>query len=88
MSETCPFCRIIRRHLPAFVITEDDHVIVFLSKDNHPLIVSKQHIPNIYALDDTTGSHLMRAAIQIARAVKAGLQCEIWYCFVKGQCGV
>ncbi len=76
MSETCPFCRIIRRHLPAFVITEDDHVIVFLSKENHPLIVSKQHIPNIYALDDTTGAHLMRAAIQIARAVKAGLQCE------------
>ncbi len=38
--------------------------------------MSKQHIPNIYALDDTTGAHMMRAAIQIARAVKAGLQCD------------
>ena len=76
MSENCPFCRIIRRQLPAYVITEDDHVIVFLSKENHPLVVSKQHIPNIYALDDTTGAHMMRAAVQIARAVKAGLQCD------------
>ncbi len=76
MSERCPFCRIVRRQLPAYVITEDDYVIAFLSKENHPLVVPKQHIPNIYALDETTGAHMMKAAVQIARAVKAGLQCD------------
>ena len=76
MSDTCIFCRIVRRQVSAYVITEDDHVIVFLSKENHTLVVSKRHIPNIYALDEITGAHLMKAAVQIARAVKAGLQCE------------
>jgi histidine triad (HIT) family protein len=76
MSETCAFCRIVRRQRPAYVITEDDHIIVFLSKENHPLVVPKQHIPNIYTLDETTGAHLMKVAVQVARAVKAGLQCE------------
>jgi histidine triad (HIT) family protein len=55
---------------------EDEHTIVFLSKENHPLVVPKQHIPNIYSLDGTTGAHIMRAAIEVARAVKEGLACE------------
>lgn len=76
MGETCAFCRIIRRQLPAYIIMEDEEVIVFLSKENHPLIAPKQHIPNIYSLDEATGASLMKAAIRLARAVKAGLQCD------------
>jgi diadenosine tetraphosphate (Ap4A) HIT family hydrolase len=76
MSENCTFCRIIRHEIPAYIITEDEHIIVFLSKENHPLVVPRQHIPNIYALDEATAACIMRAAILIARAVKAGLQCE------------
>jgi len=76
MSENCAFCRIIRRQIPAYIITEDDQVIVFLSKGNHPLVAPKQHIPNIYSLDGTTAAQIMRTAVRIARAVKAGLQCE------------
>ena len=76
MSEHCVFCRIIRRELPAYIISEDNNVIVFLSLENHPLVVPKQHIPNIYTLGEATGIYLMRATIQVARAVKSGLQCE------------
>ena len=76
MSATCPFCRIVRRELPAYIFMEDPHVIAFLSKNNHPLVVPKQHIQNIYSLDESTGAALMKAAIQFARAVKAGLACD------------
>ena len=76
MSENCTFCRIIHHQVPAYIITEDEHIIVFLSLENHPLVVPRQHIPNIYHLDETTGAYIMQAAIEIARAVKAGLQCE------------
>jgi histidine triad (HIT) family protein len=76
MSENCIFCRIIQHQIPAYVVTEDEHIIVFLSKENHPLVVPKQHIPNIYSLDGATGAHIMRAAIEVARAVKVGLACE------------
>jgi histidine triad (HIT) family protein len=76
MSAACPFCRIVRRELPAYIFMEDAQVIAFLSKNNHPLIVPKQHIPNIYTLDESTGAALMKAAIQLARAVKACLECD------------
>jgi histidine triad (HIT) family protein len=76
MNENCIFCRIIQHQIPAYVVTEDEYIIVFLSKENHPLVVPKQHIPNIYSLDEATGAHIMRGAIEVARAVKVGLACE------------
>ena len=76
MNEHCIFCRIIQHQEPAYIVTEDEHVIVFLSRENHPLVVPRQHIPNIYSLDEATGAYIMRAAIEVARAVKAGLACE------------
>lgn len=76
MKEDCIFCRIIQRQAPTYVLTEDEHIIAFLSMENHPLIVPKQHIPNIYSLDIATGAQIMRATIEVARAVKAGLACE------------
>ncbi|GAC1353553.1 MAG: hypothetical protein NVSMB42_09380 [Herpetosiphon sp.] len=75
-SESCAFCRIVWHQLPAYIITEDDDVIVFLSKENHPLVVPKQHIPNIYALDEATGASIMKATVRVACALKASLQCE------------
>jgi histidine triad (HIT) family protein len=76
MSTTCAFCRIAWHEVPAYIFLENAQVIAFLSKNNHPLIVPKQHIPNIYTLDESTGAAIMNATIQLARAVKRGLQCE------------
>jgi histidine triad (HIT) family protein len=76
MSQTCVFCRIIQRQLPAYIIQEDEQVIVFLSKNNHPLVVPKKHLPDIYQLDDLIAAHIMQTTVQIARAVKTGLRCE------------
>lgn len=47
MSENCIFCRIIQHQVPAHIITEDEHVIVFLALENHPLVAPRQHIPDI-----------------------------------------
>jgi histidine triad (HIT) family protein len=79
MSQTCTFCQIIQRQLPAYIIKEDELVIVFLSTNNHPLVVPKKHIPDIYQLDDLTAAHIMQTTVQIARAVKTGLACEEVY---------
>jgi len=72
----CLFCKIANKELPAIVLDENEKVIVFLSLENHPLIVPKQHIENIYSLDDETGSEIMREAIKIAKAVKTSLNCD------------
>lgn len=72
----CIFCRIIERQAPAYVIDENDHVIVFLSLENHPLVVPKAHIPDIYAMPSDIGAYVMAETIRIAKAVKKGLRCD------------
>lgn len=69
----CVFCKIIDKKIPGFIIYEDDVLIVFLSRENHPLIVPKKHIPNIFELDDDTASVIMKKAIRIAKATKNAL---------------
>jgi histidine triad (HIT) family protein len=70
------FCRIINGRGPAYVIDEDERTIVFLSLENHPLVVPKAHLPDIFALDDATAAAVMRRAVAIAKAVRAGLRCD------------
>ena len=72
----CTFCQIIERQIPAYVIDEDDAVIVFLSLDGHPLVVPKKHIPDIYAMSDDIGARVIAKTIKIAKAVKRALQCD------------
>ena len=74
--ENCVFCKIINRQLPGFIIDENDNVIVFLSRENHPLIVPKDHIKDIYELDEGTGHEIMNELVKTAKAVKKSLDCE------------
>jgi histidine triad (HIT) family protein len=75
-ANDCVFCRIIRRETPAVIIDEDDATIVFLSLENHPLVVTRKHVPNVFSLDDDLATRVMRKTVRIARAVKDGLQCD------------
>lgn len=74
--KNCVFCRIIARQAPGYIIDENDQVITFLSLENHPLVVPKQHIADIYSLDERTGHAIMSALIKIANAVKKGVACD------------
>jgi diadenosine tetraphosphate (Ap4A) HIT family hydrolase len=40
-QQACTACRIIRKEIPAYVIAEDAHIIVFLSLENHPVVAPK-----------------------------------------------
>jgi histidine triad (HIT) family protein len=72
----CIFCQIIAGAAPAYVIAEDPQVIVFLSLENHPLIVPKLHIPDLYTLPAELGAAVMAWSVIIANAVKWALGCE------------
>lgn len=74
--DDCIFCNIINRTAPALIIDENDHLIIFLSLEGHPLIVPKKHIQDIFALDDETAARIMRHAVRIATATKAALQSD------------
>ena len=75
-DQECTFCRIVAREVPAYIIDENDRVVVFLSLENHPLVVTREHIPDIYAMPSDVGAAVMEEAIKVARAVKEALQCD------------
>ena len=75
-EQPCIFCRIIAKEVPAHIIDEDDQVIVFLSLDGSPMVVTKQHIPNIYDMPTDIGAAVMEKAIKVAKALKTSLECE------------
>jgi len=73
MTESCLFCRIVRREIPAKVIHEDEHTLAFRDIDpkapTHVLVIPKTHVPSLNeATDPAQIGRLLLVAAQIARA--------------------
>ena len=73
MTESCLFCRIVRREIPAKVIHEDDDTLAFRDIDpkapTHVLVIPKAHVPSLNeATDAAQLGRLMLVAAQIAKA--------------------
>jgi histidine triad (HIT) family protein len=72
MSESCLFCRIVRKEIPAKLVLENEHVVAFRDIDpkapTHVLVVPREHVAT---LDEATNAamlgELMLAAAAIAR---------------------
>ncbi len=75
-EKDCIFCKIIKKEIPGHILDENEDVIVFMSLENHPLIVTKKHIPDIYTLDEKLGAEVMKESLKVAKAVKKGLNCD------------
>ena len=74
--DNCIFCKIIAGEIPSFTVYENDYVVVFMSLENHPMIVPKKHFKDVFELDDTYASEIMKTAVYIANATKSATQCE------------
>lgn len=74
--DNCVFCKIISKELPGDILYEDAELIVFLSLENHPLVVPKKHLTNIYEVEKEDGVTLMNGLIAGAKAVKTALTCD------------
>ncbi|CAP45274.1 HIT family protein [Bordetella petrii] len=74
MSDTCLFCRIARRQIPAHVVHEDDEILAFLDiqpvRPGHALIIPKQHYPYFEDLPPTLAYRILGLGQQLARAMK------------------
>lgn len=70
----CIFCKIIENEIPSYKIYEDENVLAFLDitqgTKGHTLIVPKNHIKNVYALDEDTAAKIFRVVPKIANALK------------------
>jgi histidine triad (HIT) family protein len=73
MTDSCLFCRIVRREIPAKVIHEDEHTLAFRDIDpkapTHVLIIPKVHVATLNdATDATLLGRLLLAAKEVAAA--------------------
>jgi len=77
----CPFCEIVQREDPdAREVYRDEHVVAFFPLEpatlGHTLVVPREHVPDIWSLDDLTAERLAIATKAISAAVKDALKPE------------
>jgi len=72
MADSCLFCRIVGREIPADIVWEDEHSLAFRDIDpkapTHVLVIPKAHIASLdAATDPMVIGRLALAAAAIAR---------------------
>ena len=71
----CVFCKIVAKQIPATVVHEDEATLAFMDigqvNPGHVLVACKAHVENVYGLQDAQAAAVFRAAVKVARAVRA-----------------
>ena len=73
MTDSCLFCRIVRKEIPATIVHEDEHTLAFRDIDpkapTHVLVIPKTHVASLEeATDAALIGRLALAAAKIAEA--------------------
>jgi histidine triad (HIT) family protein len=73
--ESCVFCRIMGRQIPATVVYEDAETLAFMDigqvNPGHVLVALKAHVENIYGLQEAQAAAVFVSAAHVARAIRA-----------------
>ena len=71
MTDSCLFCRIARKEIPATIVFEDDTVVAFRDIDakapTHVLVIPREHVASLNDMKDAS----LLGALQIAAAAIA-----------------
>lgn len=72
-TDTCLFCRIVRREIPAAIVWENAHALAFRDikpeSPTHLLVIPKRHLAS---LNDATDAHLLGELLLAAREIAEG----------------
>ena len=70
MTDTCLFCRIVRREIPAKLVHEDEHTLAFRDIDpkapTHVLVIPKAHVAT---LNDATDAEMLGRLLLVAKSL-------------------
>lgn len=71
----CPFCEIVQRDDPDVrEVYRDGHVVAFFPTEpatlGHTLLVPREHIPEVWSLDEDLAAELGRAVVRLSTAVR------------------
>ena len=72
MAESCLFCRIVRKEIPATIVAETEHCVAFRDIDPkapvHVLVIPREHVSSLDDTDDAEAvGRLSLLAAEIAR---------------------
>ncbi len=74
-KDDCIFCKLANGDIPVEPVYEDDIVKVIFDASpasrGHLLIIPKEHVSNIYELDDNLAAHIFKTAVKLAKALNA-----------------
>jgi len=78
--EDCVFCKIVAGRLPSARLLETDRVLAFLDIapiiKGHSLVIPKEHYESIEEVPGDLLGDMIRAAADVARAIRRGLGAE------------
>ena len=76
----CDFCQIVAREEPAREVLRTDKIVAFfpleLATLGHTLVIPREHIPDIWSLDDQTSHDLTEATLRVARAIRDAISMQ------------
>jgi histidine triad (HIT) family protein len=77
---SCIFCKIAQKKVPASHVYEDEQVLAFLDirplNQGHTLIIPKKHYENIFEIPIKLNSYLHGIAKQVALAVRKTVEAD------------
>ncbi len=75
--DSCLFCRIAAKEIPAEIVYEDDRTVAFLDvhprAPGHAMVIPKTHAPTLAGLPDAEVGPLFAAVQKVARLLAAKL---------------
>ncbi|MGA3289974.1 MAG: HIT domain-containing protein [Candidatus Bathyarchaeia archaeon] len=73
-DESCIFCKIVSKQVPASNIYEDETIMAFLDiqplNEGHTLVIPKRHYVDIFDIPEDQLSQVHKVAKQISTALK------------------
>ena len=73
----CDFCQIVTHEEPAREVLRTSKVVAFFPLEpatlGHTMIIPREHIPDLWSLDDQTARDLTDATLRVARAIRAAI---------------
>ena len=79
-EDSCIFCRIVQKQLPASSVYEDEKVMAFLDirplNEGHTLVIPKAHYENVFDVPRELNAYIHGVTKQIAIAVKKAMNAD------------
>ena len=79
-EDSCIFCRIAQKQVPATLVYEDENVMAFLDtrplNEGHTLVIPKEHYDTIFEIPEELIAYLHRIVKRVSFAVKKAAKAD------------